>query len=140
MEADHLIIQKRLQKLEGYIKALREYQNVTIDEFKKNLSLHLAVERLFELAIESVLDIGNHIISACSFRPPENYRDIINILGEERVIPAEFANSFAPIASFRNVLVHEYVDLDLDIVYKYLQERLDEFTKFAKYIVDYLNL
>ncbi|MCK5492784.1 MAG: DUF86 domain-containing protein [Candidatus Omnitrophica bacterium] len=140
MAVDLVIIQKRLQKLEDYIKILREYQIVPLEKFKQDLQIHSTVERHFELAIECLLDIGNHIISAQSFRNPEDYRDIIAILGEENVIPSDFAKSFTPIASFLNILVHEYITLDLDIVYKYLQSNLDDFVKFTKSIIEYLDL
>ena len=140
MAVDPIIIQKRLQKLENYIKILREYKEVPLEKFKQDLQIHSTVERHFELAIECILDIGNHIISAQSFRNPENYRDIIIIMGEEDVIPQSFAESLAPIANFRNILVHEYIALDLDIVYQYMQAGLDDFVKFVKHVVDYLEL
>ena len=140
MAVDLMIIQKRLQKLENYIRVLREYKEVPPKEFKQNIQIHSTVERHFELAIECILDIGNHIIAAQSFRSPEDYRDIITILGEEKVIPEDFAQSFASIANFRNILVHEYITLDLDLVYQYLHTSLDDFIKFTKYIAKYLDL
>ena len=63
MAVDLTIIQKRLQKLENYIKILREFKEIPLEKFKQNLQIHSTVERHFELAIECVLDIGNHIIS-----------------------------------------------------------------------------
>lgn len=33
-----------------------------------------------------------------------------------------FAQKFAPIAGFRNILIHEYLDIDWDEVYKNLQK------------------
>ena len=140
MAVDLTIIQKRLQKLEEYIKILREYQTVPLEKFKQDIQIHSTVERQFELAIECILDIGNHIIAAQSFRSPDDYRDFITVLGEEDIIPQDFAKSFAPVANFRNILAHEYITLDLDIVYQHLQADLDDFVKFAKYISKYLQL
>lgn len=140
MAVELMIIQKRLQKLEEYIKILREYQAVPLEKFKQDIQIHSTVERHFELAIECILDVGNHIIAAQSLRSPEDYRDIITVLGEENIIPQDFAKPFAPVANFRNILAHEYITLDLDIVYQHLQTDLNDFVKFAKYISEYLQL
>lgn len=140
MAVDLTIIQKRLQKLEEYIKILREYQTVPLEKFKQDIQIHSTVERQFELAIACILDVGNHITAAQSLRSPEDYRDIITVLGEENIIPQDFAKPLAPVANFRNILVHEYITLDLDIVYQHLQADLDAFVKFAKYISEYLQL
>ena len=55
------------------------------------------------------------------------------------IVPNEFAYHFAPIAGFRNILVHEYSKVDLKEVHRHLQESLPDFDKFARYIANYLS-
>lgn len=133
------LILGRLKKLEEYIKYLEKYQEVSLEQFLQEHSIHSTVERDFHLAIECVLDIGNHVISDLRYRNPESYADIIVILGEEGVIPREFAKEFTSAAKFRNVLVHDYVNINRRIVYQYLQERLADFRKFMGYIGQFLD-
>jgi uncharacterized protein YutE (UPF0331/DUF86 family) len=54
-------------------------------------------------------------------------------MGELGVLPADFSRHLAPIAGFRNILVHEYISVDWDLVYENLQ-RLDDFDRFRELV------
>lgn len=132
-------IASKLETLRGYVKLLRDYQNCKLEDLKSNLTLRGAVERYMELALECTLDIGEMIISAERLRKPETYREIIEILGEKDILSKEFADEFAPAAGFRNILVHGYADIDLDELYRYLQNNLKDFDNFSMFIARYLK-
>ncbi len=100
----------------------------------ENHVLLSAVERNFHVAIECVLDIGNHIIAEKGFETPESNEDIIRILGDEGVIPREFAGRVKGLAGFRNILVHEYTGIDYGLLYDNLLHRLDDLREFARSI------
>ena len=107
-------IAAKLESLREYTNFLRSYQKHSIEEIRKNYTLRAAIERYFQLSIEAVIDICQLIISDLKLKRPGSYREVIDILGSEGIIPDEFAYYFAPIAGFRNVLVHEYADIDLN--------------------------
>ena len=138
MSAREDILQK-LEILREYVGYLKGYQKYTLDDLKRDYTLRGAVERYFELSIECVIDIAEIIISDLKLQRPEEYREAIDILGEKGIIPNEFAYYFAPIAGFRNILVHEYAKVDLKEVHRHLQENLPDFDKFARYIANYLS-
>lgn len=58
-------------------------------------------------------------------------------MGELGVLPLELAERLAPIAGFRNILVHEYLGIDWDEVYHNLVN-LDDFERFAELIREWL--
>lgn len=98
-----------------------------------------AVERNLHITIECILDIGNHIIAEKGFETPVANKDIIRILGDEGVIPSEFANRIRGMAGFRNILVHGYTDIDYGLLYNYLVHHLDDLRQFAYHISLYLE-
>jgi uncharacterized protein YutE (UPF0331/DUF86 family) len=51
-----------------------------------------------------------------------------------------FAKKFAYSAGFRNVLVHMYDEVDLGILEKFLTEKLRDFEKFTRYVLEYIEL
>jgi uncharacterized protein YutE (UPF0331/DUF86 family) len=55
------------------------------------------------------------------------------------VIPVDFAERFADAASFRNILVHMYEEVDTGRLHSYLQKNLGDFGEFARYIAGYLE-
>jgi len=131
-------ITRKLTAMKKYINFLRSHQKVSIEELKENYELCSAIERNFQLVIESTLDIGEIIISAEAFEKPEDYKSVIITLGNHNILPIEFAKEFALIAGFRNILVHLYEDIDLEKLIEFLNN-LDDFDKFSKYIAQYIK-
>jgi uncharacterized protein YutE (UPF0331/DUF86 family) len=129
----------KLEKLQEYSSYLRIYQKHTIEELKKDHTLQGAVLHYLQLAIECVIDIGELLISELKLRKPEEAREVIKILAENKIIPDDFAERFAAVAGFRNILVHEYTDVDLNKVYAHLQKDLQDFDFYAKCITQYIT-
>ncbi len=136
---EYEIILARLKLLDDYIKQLRELQPADFREYSENYLIHRTAERLLQISIEACLDIGRHIIAREGFRFPNDNRDIFLILMEEEVIPRDLLFQLEDMAGFRNVLVHEYAEIDQRLVYDNLRENLEDFVKFAQAIVAYLN-
>lgn len=55
------------------------------------------------------------------------------------MLPAPFGERFRSVAAFRNVLVHGYLDVDLDLVAKVLNDSLDDFEAFAAHVKRWLE-
>ncbi len=96
------------------------------------------VERNLEVAAQCCIDISHRIISLEAAQKPRNYYEAIIRVGELDVLPPDFARQLAPIAGFRNVLVHEYVSVDWDEVHKNLQE-LENLARFAQFVRSWLQ-
>ncbi len=128
----------KLRNMKNYVDFLKSHRKTTKEELKKDYLLRSAIERNFHLALESVLDIGEMIISIEEFRKPEDYKEVIEILGLEGILPKEFAKKFAPAASFRNILVHKYAEVDLNELHKHLQN-LGDFDIFASHVAKYVK-
>jgi len=118
------LIAARLERLRGYIKILQSIQKQDIQTFKKDLFVHGAAERYLHLCIECLLDIGNHIISDRGYRKPETYAEVFQILGEEKVITPQLLKELEGMAAFRNILVHDYLKLDLSQIYRIIQKKV----------------
>jgi len=129
----------RLEMLSEYLGILKECSEESLDRLKNDKIFRGAVERYFQLSVECVIDIGEILISNLKLRKPEDARDVIDILGEENIIPDKFAYDFGPITGFRNILVHNYVKIDVELVYSFLKDNLNDFNLFAKYVTQYLK-
>lgn len=90
-----------------------------------------------EIAAQCCIDICHRIISIEGAQKPADYYEAILRMGELGVLPADFAEAFAPVAGFRNILVHEYLAVDWDQVFENLH-RLDDFDEFASAIAQWL--
>lgn len=129
----------KLRNMKKYVDFLKSRRNITKEKLRKDYTLRSAIERNFHMALESVFDIGEMIISIQELRKPEDYKDIIEILGEEGILPQRFAEKFAPAAGFRNILVHRYAEVKLNELYRHLMEDLEDFDFFAKCIAEFVE-
>jgi len=118
------VVAARLKRLQQYLQTLREVQKFDLQRFKNDPFIHGTAERNLHLAIECLLDIGNHIIADRGYHKPDTYAEIIEVLAKEGVVPQGLCQNMAGMAAFRNVLVHDYVNLDLDVVYQVIQGQL----------------
>jgi uncharacterized protein YutE (UPF0331/DUF86 family) len=132
------LVSVRLEKLRLYLKTLKAIQKHDLETFKNDVFIHATAERYLHLSIECLLDIGNHIISDRGFRKPETYTEIFQILAEEQVISSKLLKDLEGMAAFRNILVHDYLRLDLDKVYQIIQKRISAMEKIAKAYSDLL--
>lgn len=127
------VVQKRLRLLEGYLKKLRAIRaRITLDFFLKDSDTQDIVERNLHLAIESVLDIGQHIIASSGWKPVEEYAGIFVTLEQHGVISKELLARVQGMAGFRNLLVHEYAEIDHFQVFQVMQDHLEDLAELAR--------
>lgn len=133
------ILESKILKLREYLKILQGMRRYSLKELTSDALIRGSSERYLQLAIECLIDIGNHIISDQGFKKAEDYREIFLTLGEEGILPKAFARRIAPMAGFRNILVHDYADIDYKKFHAILRKRLADFEKFVVYISRYLS-
>lgn len=135
----YLTISSKLDKLKEYVNYLKDYQKYSLEQIKNDHTICGAVLHYLQLSIECTMDIGELIISTLNLRKPENSTEIFEILAEKSVISVDFVKRFKPAVNFRNILVHEYLELDLDKAYSHLQNDLADLDLYAKSIAAYVK-
>jgi len=115
------------------LKKLEPFKSKKKEEFLQDPYLQDIIERNLEVSAQAVIDIANRIISLEGLEKPRDYHDAILRLGEAGILPMDFAQSLAPIAGFRNILIHNYVDIDWDEVFNNLH-RLNDLSRFMNHV------
>lgn len=132
------VIYHKLTQLEHYTEQLEKHRHVTAIELEQDLDLAWTVEHGLQLSIQIVLDIGTHILSGEGIIVDE-YGDVFGELAKLGILPLEFVRDIAGMAGFRNILVHEYGKVDMERVAGVLQNHLDDFRQFARYVIKYIS-
>jgi len=121
------------------LQVLREKAKVPLETYLGSRDLQSIVERRLQTAIESAINIGNHIIARLGLRAPQDYADVFRILKEAGVISADVASRMMDMARFRNLLVHVYWELDHKRVHETLERRIRTLEDFAESITRWLE-
>jgi len=74
------------------------------------------VKYTFVTAIEAAVDVAQHVCASEGWGPPRDNGDAIRLLGVHGVLSADLADRLRRAVGFRNVLVHDYVEVDDGIV------------------------
>jgi uncharacterized protein YutE (UPF0331/DUF86 family) len=94
----------------------------------------------FIVAIESCIDICNHLIARNGYRVPEDYADSFRVMAEEGAVDEAFSSELVSMAKFRNRLVHIYWEVGDRQLWEILKTRLTDFDSLLASLSKFLNL
>ena len=132
------IIRKRLNKLDEYLAILENARRYSWEEFVADPERYGSVERFLHLSLEALQDMGNHIIADLELGVVDRSRDIPEIFANQRWIDETMKDTWIRMIGLRNILVHDYLELDRGIVYEILQHRLDDLKQVRDVFVQFL--
>lgn len=132
-------ILRKLTELETHLKEIKEFSTISVETYKEDWKTQRIVERTLQIMIELCIDIAEHIISDDHMRLPTTYSDTFKVLVENHVIDQSLFNIMEKMAKFRNVVVHQYENIDVTIVVSILGKSLKDFVEYKDAILIYLN-
>jgi uncharacterized protein YutE (UPF0331/DUF86 family) len=136
MQVDKDKLTKLLSEIRLNVERLQGIKSKGKEEFISNYIFHNAALHILQLSIESMISIGNHIISRLSLKNPKDFADVFKVLAEANVVKKENLITYQTMARFRNRIVHIYWDVDLDEVYSILENNLTDFKMFINEIAN----
>jgi len=133
-------IYRQLSHIAKDIEALqRQISAVPYEEFVSNEKECTEAERRFERIVNTAIHINLHIIRAKNYAVPKDYQSTFTELGSLYIIPQQLAKDIAPATGTRNILVHEYDDLDAAKFYQSLQKSVTIFPQYISAIQKYID-
>ncbi len=136
---DKNVIMARLARLDEYVSRLKRFKRTSLEEYLGDHDLQAIVERNLQLAIQVCIDIANYIIARKKLTFPAEQENIFTLLGREGIITRELADRIKGMVNFRNILVHDYTEIDPEKVHGVLKQGLKDFNDFASATVKFLE-
>lgn len=132
---------RKLQLISEDLNQLKPFADKTLNDVAKSSIEQAAVERYLERIITRAIDVNQHIITELGNASisVKTYRDTFLALADLDVYSKDFAEQIAPSAGLRNVLIHEYDQLDHQLLNKSIQQAIVEFNSYSTYILDFVN-
>jgi uncharacterized protein YutE (UPF0331/DUF86 family) len=122
---------KRLQNLENNIAELRNLKSdYSTTDIKGDKKKEWALRYGLLESIQIVIDLSCHLAVHHNLGNAETYSDCIELLGRFDIIDRELEERLISMAGLRNILVHEYVAVDIDRLISFL-DHLDDFKAFV---------
>lgn len=128
----------KVAELEGYLTELRAIAPKSFDEFRQ-IEKKRACERLLQIAVEAAIDICHLFVTGLRLGLPAEEDDIFEKLERAGLISTSLKETLKEMKGFRNILVHEYGEVDEEIVYEAVKARMNDFNLFKQEILKALE-
>lgn len=135
---DETLIRRKVADLDQFLGQLAEFRDLTVEVYRNDWKIQRIVDRTLHLAIETCVDIGEHVVSDRRLRVPGSYAEVFDVLTEAGLIDPRLHDAMTKMAGFRNILVHEYTRIDPAIVVNILTRRLEDLARFRSAVLSWL--
>jgi uncharacterized protein YutE (UPF0331/DUF86 family) len=128
------VIENKISSAQKYLKILDRYKKYTVKEIEEDLDIRGAFERYIYLAIQSTIDLAEAVISYKNLRKPSTMSEAFYILNEEGIISSDLKTKMSKMVGFRNLIAHDYDEINYEIAYSILQKGLNDIHEFLRVI------
>lgn len=130
---DQNFLDKKRHLLMGYLDELEPLiVTYNVEILKSDNVKYHTIERLFQLVVDTMVDINVHILRESNFGAVDDLQSTFKLLGDSGVLDRDFAKKIAPVVGARNMIVHRYEKLDMDL---FLNNLKNNFSDFKKYLI-----
>lgn len=126
------VILAKIESIERCVNRVKEiYQQGTLEEYLYLDALILNLQR----ACQQSIDLAMYIVSEKGLGLPKFSREAFKILYENQIISEITCEKMTGIIGFRNIAIHEYQNLDINIIKSIVENDLGDFAAYIKEIL-----
>jgi len=132
------IIANKIQVIERCLKRIdEEYEQnpKNLLNYTKQDSIVLNLQR----AVEAAIDIAMHLCAVFKFGVPQSSREAFDLLEEKNVVSKELVKKLKAMVGFRNIAVHDYQAINLEILKNIIEKDLSDFLEFKDAVLNFLQ-
>ncbi len=135
------IVLNKKENIERCIKQIRVYYASPSDiPFEEDDLKQDAIAVNMQRACEQCIDLANHTIKTRKLGLPKESRESFRLLTRNGIIPRDLAANLENMVGFRNTLVHQYQDLDIQLMVDVIENHLDDLIDYTNFIVrEFIN-
>ena len=133
------LVRRKLSRMTMYLEKLKPIAAKSYEEYISDFYLKTSAERIIQLIVECASDINNHVVLELSERPPEDYTSSFLRAADVGLISRELAERLKGSGGMRNIIVHEYMDIDDLKVYGSFEKAISGFKEYVRQVVAFLE-
>lgn len=134
---DQRLLAKKTAQIHTSLALIERYKGLSFEEFLRDEIAQSVVEYHLFIIINQMIDIANHLVADRQMGTVEYLSDGFKIFHQKGFIAAEEMDTYVKMTGFRNILAHQYSNLDKKIVFDAYQTKLPDFKKFLVMLEQY---
>jgi len=116
----------KIDDLESYLTELKQIVPESFADYQR-IEKKRSCERLLHLCIECAVDICKLFVSGLKLGLPWEENDVFDKMRKKNLLSPDMTSLLKEMRAFRNILIHEYAEVDNEIVYEKAKTRLEDF-------------
>lgn len=134
-------IEKKLMVIERERTLLDDSIEVSYEEFisEDNSLMYDATLHRLQVALQAVLDVSQYIVAHMVLGDYSENKKVFDLLEKEGILNSDLAEVLKGAIGVRNILVHQYEDVDPKVIFDILENHLNDFDKFISSIAKFLQ-
>ena len=135
------VVLNKIQSIEKCLKRIREEYVGYEDSFEENYTKQDSVILNLERASQASIDIATYIVKTRNLGLPNTSRELFSMLLNAGIISENICKQMQGMVGFRNIAVHDYQNLNIEIVVAIVEKHLGDFEGFVREVFEgYLNV
>ncbi len=130
------VIKQRLVQLSTSLNKIERFKDLSLEGFLNDDIIQDVVEYNLFIAINMMIDIATHIVVDNNIGNPKTLGEAFDILNKEEYLSDDETKSYRNMVGLRNILSHEYVNIDKNIIYNIMENKLVDIKKFIIFVND----
>lgn len=129
------VVLNKVSTIERCVKRIKEVyadEPLNLKDYTKQDSIILNIQR----ACEASIDLAMHIVSEKKLGLPKTSREAFKLLQEANIIDERLAKTLMNMVGFRNIAVHDYQTIELDILQAIINQHLGDFSAYTKLLLN----
>lgn len=126
---DAALVAKKLAFIETCVRELREEARPEL--LARDVRERRFVEHTLQVALQAMLDVASHVVSERRLGEPRTNRELLDCLQRDGWLDGPLATRLRAAAGLRNVLVHGYTDVDVEVLRDVVENRLADLDAFV---------
>jgi len=132
------VILNKKESIERCVQQIRLYYAMPSElPFEKDHLKQDAIAANLQRAAEQAIDLANHVIRKGKLGLPKDSKESFEILASARVIPQELADKLKGMVGFRNIMVHQYQEMDIKIMVDVIEHHLDDLVVLTTHVMEF---
>ncbi|MCA1673513.1 MAG: DUF86 domain-containing protein [Actinobacteria bacterium] len=136
---DPSIVQARLSIMRGLLDDLAEVDAAGTPLLAENRMIRHGVERILTQLVEIATAINEHVAGARLQRVATSYRESFGLAEECGLIDKQLRDDLLPSVGMRNILVHEYLEIDLRKVAAAIPLALGCYRRYVQQVAEFVS-
>ena len=137
--ANRDVVIERLSRLRSLLDEMRAIGVPAPAQLRTDHVTRYALERLVTLIVDAATALNSHVASRTLDRVATTYAETFDQMAEARVLHESFASRIRVSAKLRNLLVHDYADIDYDLLANALSQLLSDYDEYTTTVARWLE-